>query len=107
MGDVEHGKGDGSDVEFTLDQASVPSRKNAKIITILSIDGGGVRGIIPTVILDRIEQLTQTPISRLFDVIAGTSTGGLIALGLTKEGDQKSQPAYMASDILKIYREKI
>lgn len=50
---------------------------------ILTIDGGGVRGIIPARILQYIEERTQKPIFELFDMIAGTSTGGLIALGLT------------------------
>src|ERR1039458_3929071 len=52
-------------------------------IKILSIDGGGIRGIIPALVLARIEQLTNRPIARLFDLVAGTSTGGILALGLT------------------------
>jgi patatin-like phospholipase/acyl hydrolase len=52
-------------------------------IKILSIDGGGIRGIIPAVILARIEQLTSKPIAQLFDLVAGTSTGGILTLGLT------------------------
>ncbi len=52
---------------------------------VLSIDGGGIRGIIPTVILQRI---VSTPGLQDFldkvDLIAGTSTGGLLALGIAK-----------------------
>ena len=49
---------------------------------ILSIDGGGIRGAIPAVVLDEIEKRAKAPICELFDVIAGTSTGGILALGL-------------------------
>jgi len=49
----------------------------------LSIDGGGIRGIIPALVLMEIEELTKKPIAKLFDLIAGASTGGILALGLT------------------------
>ena len=58
----------------------------SKPIRILSIDGGGIRGVIPAMILARIESLTGKPIAELFDLIAGTSTGGILTLGLTKPG---------------------
>lgn len=49
---------------------------------ILSIDGGGTRGILPAVILDCIhKEFGKTP-ADLFDMYAGTSTGGIICLGL-------------------------
>ena len=53
-----------------------------KIIRILSIDGGGIRGIIPARILQRIEEATGKPARELFHLIAGTSTGGIIGCGL-------------------------
>jgi hypothetical protein len=49
---------------------------------ILSIDGGGTRGIIPLKILVELEGHIG-PISETFDLIGGTSTGGIIALCLT------------------------
>lgn len=51
---------------------------------ILSIDGGGIRGILPTAILAGLEHLlpTNTRIVDYFDLIAGTSTGGIISLAL-------------------------
>ncbi|RRB02144.1 patatin-like phospholipase family protein [Larkinella rosea] len=73
---------------------------------ILSIDGGGIRGIIPAKILCEIEQKTGKPIAALFDLIAGTSTGGLIALALTMPSSDKSAPKYKAEDVLKIYTER-
>jgi uncharacterized protein len=44
-------------------------------IRILAIDGGGIRGIIPAMLLAHIESLTARPTARLFDLVAGTSTG--------------------------------
>lgn len=51
------------------------------VYRILSLDGGGIRGLITSVILERLEENNPGFISR-FDLIAGTSTGGLLALGL-------------------------
>lgn len=49
---------------------------------ILSIDGGGTKGIIPARILQRIEEDWGIPAISYFNLIAGTSTGGIISLGL-------------------------
>jgi patatin-like phospholipase/acyl hydrolase len=49
---------------------------------ILSLIGGGIRGAFITAFLDRIEQKLGRPIAESFDLIAGTSTGGIIAAGL-------------------------
>lgn len=49
---------------------------------ILSIDGGGIRGVIPARIVDHLERQLGGPLQKYFDLFAGTSTGGLIALGL-------------------------
>jgi patatin-like phospholipase/acyl hydrolase len=52
---------------------------------ILSVDGGGICGILPASILAELETrfLNGAPIAQHFDMIAGTSTGGIIALGLS------------------------
>jgi uncharacterized protein len=73
---------------------------------ILSIDGGGIRGIIPALMLNYIEEKTGKRISDMFDLIAGTSTGGILALGLTKRNsDSKtnSEPEYTADEIRIFY----
>jgi patatin-like phospholipase/acyl hydrolase len=51
---------------------------------ILSIDGGGIKGIFPATVLAGLEDrfLGGKSIARYFDLVAGTSTGGIIALGL-------------------------
>jgi hypothetical protein len=49
---------------------------------ILSIDGGGIRGILPAAFLSTIESETGRRVVDHFDLIAGTSTGGIIALAL-------------------------
>ncbi|GAB6035451.1 patatin-like phospholipase family protein [Fundidesulfovibrio butyratiphilus] len=46
---------------------------------ILSIDGGGIRGLIPALVLACIERLAGKPMHQLVDLVAGTSTGGIIA----------------------------
>jgi predicted acylesterase/phospholipase RssA len=52
-------------------------------LRILSIDGGGIRGYIPALVLAEIERRAGPPVIDLFDVVAGTSTGAIIAIGLT------------------------
>jgi hypothetical protein len=49
---------------------------------ILSIDGGGIKGVFPAAFLAELEKSLPEPIYRYFDLIAGTSTGGIIALSL-------------------------
>ncbi len=49
---------------------------------ILCIDGGGILGTFPAAFLAALEENLSQPIGRYFDLIAGTSTGGIIALGL-------------------------
>ncbi len=68
---------------------------------ILSIDGGGIRGIIPAIILAEIEKRTRRTIAEIFDLMAGTSTGGIVVAGLCK----KDKPQYSANDLVEFYRE--
>jgi hypothetical protein len=49
---------------------------------ILSIDGGGIKGVFPAALLAAIEESVHGSIADYFDLIVGTSTGGIIALGL-------------------------
>jgi len=75
-------------------------------IRILSIDGGGIRGIIPALVLARLEAMAGEPVAKLFDLIAGTSTGGILALGLTcPEEPGSSRPKFKAADLVKLYKD--
>jgi patatin-like phospholipase/acyl hydrolase len=49
---------------------------------ILTIDGGGIKGMFPASFLANIEDAIESPVADYFDLIVGTSTGGIIALGL-------------------------
>jgi patatin-like phospholipase/acyl hydrolase len=69
---------------------------------ILSIDGGGIRGLIPAVILDRIERRTGKPVAECFDLIAGTSTGGILAVALTRAGAD-GRPRWKAAELIELY----
>ena len=72
---------------------------------VLSIDGGGIRGIIPAMLIAEIERRTERPASDLFDLIAGTSTGGILALGLALAGPD-GKPVFSAADGVAIYEEQ-
>lgn len=77
----------------------------SKLIKVLSIDGGGIRGIIPAMILAEIEQITSKPIAELFHLIAGTSTGGILALGLTKP-NRAGKPEHSAANLVRMYEKE-
>ncbi|CAK8539752.1 unnamed protein product [Lathyrus sativus] len=84
--------------------------KPVNFITVLSIDGGGVRGIIPGVILAYLESQLQeidgadARLADYFDVIAGTSTGGLItAMLATPDPESNNRPLFAARQIVPFY----
>lgn len=76
-----------------------------KPLKVLSIDGGGIRGVIPAMVLAAIESRTGKPVSELFDLIAGTSTGGILALALTKP-DAHGKAQYSAADVVSFYEKQ-
>ncbi|MDQ6731898.1 MAG: patatin-like phospholipase family protein [Actinomycetota bacterium] len=88
---------------------------------ILSVDGGGIRGVIPALLLERLEALLAAAlaaaptesaarwrgidsprIADCFHLIAGTSTGGLLAAGLTSTGPD-GRPTLTAGDAANVY----
>jgi uncharacterized protein len=73
-------------------------------VRILAIDGGGIRGLIPAVVLAEIERRTGRRTAELFDLIAGTSTGGILACGLTRPAaDGADGAAFSAADLIGLY----
>lgn len=82
----------------------------SRYITVLSIDGGGIKGVLPAVILDYLESLLQeldgkqARLADYFDIIAGTSTGGLVTAMLTAP-DQNNRPLYSGEGIKPFYLE--
>lgn len=54
----------------------------SRSFNILSLDGGGIKGIFSAAFLGALEEDLRTSITEHFDLIAGTSTGGIIALAL-------------------------
>ncbi|HWF53578.1 MAG TPA: patatin-like phospholipase family protein [Solirubrobacteraceae bacterium] len=68
----------------------------------LSIDGGGIRGIIPAMVLAELERRAGRPVARLFDLIAGTSTGGILAIALTRPGSD-GEPMWSAQQVVDLY----
>jgi uncharacterized protein len=71
-------------------------------VKILAIDGGGIRGLIPAVVLADLERRTGRRTAEMFDLIAGTSTGGILACGLTRP-DDNGAPTFSAADLIGLY----
>ncbi|QHO45109.1 hypothetical protein S245_019230 [Arachis hypogaea] len=94
-----------------MDGSPIPDDDNGGLVTILSIDGGGVRGVIPGYILAFLEAELQkldgadARIVDYFDYIAGASTWGIVTAMLTKPSTQDGQPC-AAKEINTFYREK-
>ncbi|XP_051178843.1 patatin-like protein 1 [Lolium perenne] len=88
--------------------SSFPPPSQGQLITVLSIDGGGIRGLIPSTILACLESKLQEldgPDARIadyFDAIAGTSTGALVATMLAAPGENK-RPLFAAKEINQFY----
>ncbi|KAG5589007.1 hypothetical protein H5410_039521 [Solanum commersonii] len=82
-----------------------------EMVTVLSIDGGAIRGIIPGVILafleGELQRIDNNPDARLadyFDVIGGTSTGGLLAAMITTP-NENNRPFAAANETVPFYFE--
>jgi len=85
-----------------------------KLTRILSIDGGGIRGIIPGQILvyleDKLRELDNNPQGRLadyFDLFAGTSTGGILTCAfLCPDPMLPATSKFTAQDAVDLYMDK-
>ena len=95
-----------------LRESSVPNRLSCvsvnevrKYPVLLSLDGGGTRGIIEAYVLSQLEKYTGKKIYELFHLVVGTSTGGIIGAGLTVPAPGKTEP-YSAQELVTFFDEK-
>ena len=70
---------------------------------VLSIDGGGVRGIVPASLLSKLEELASQPCWKIFDLIVGTSTGGLLGALLATGRSASDSVEFYRRDAAKIF----
>lgn len=80
--------------------------KEANYETILSLDGGGIRGLITARILQELEIRTKRPICQLFDLIVGTSTGGVLAAGLARPRNGHAEGPCSAEELAHLYSQR-
>lgn len=88
--------------------------RTKKLTRILSIDGGGIRGILPGHVLVELERILQLKtqdanarIADYFDLFAGTSTGGILAcLLLCPETSRSPRPRFTAKQTVDLYLER-
>lgn len=74
-----------------------------RVVKILAIDGGGIRGIVPALFLQRLEKDLRMRIGGVFDYIVGTSTGGLLALALSRPSSDPATPYFTAEQMVEFY----
>jgi uncharacterized protein len=67
---------------------------------VLAVDGGGIRGLIPALVFTELERRAGRRVFELFDLIAGTSTGGILACALC------APDPLPASELVKLYEEE-
>src|SRR2546422_3872076 len=85
--------------EVMLSQDGIePSMSETRLFRILSLDGGGIRGLFTAALLSHIEQYTKKSIVECFDLIVGTSTGGIIGLAVAR--------GIAAKEVLTFYQEE-
>ena len=83
-------------------RATTASGQQRETIRILSISGGGIRGIIPLEVLQYIEKQSGKRISELFDIVAGTSVGSIISNLLVTPG-KPNQAKYTAEQVANFF----
>lgn len=77
---------------------------NANKFQVLSLDGGGIKGLFSAALLAKIEEILEVRVTDHFDLITGTSTGGIIALGLAMGMRPREIVQFYVSEGPKIFR---
>lgn len=73
---------------------------------VLSIDGGGIRGIIPGQFIVKMEEAFNIKVAEEFDLFAGTSTGGILTCAyLLPNGEASAGPKYTSEQVVNLYLE--
>ncbi|HMS72291.1 MAG TPA: patatin-like phospholipase family protein, partial [Baekduia sp.] len=72
------------------------------VVNVLALDGGGTRGLLNAILVSELEQALGAPAQRYFNVIAGTSTGALLAAGLAAPLEHDMYPG--ADVFVDVYR---
>lgn len=67
------------------DRSAASATAGARPFHVLALSGGGFRGLYTATVLKHLEEQLGMPLARRFDLICGTSAGGLLALGLAAE----------------------
>lgn len=81
-------------------------RQQRRAFKVLSIDGGGIRGLVALQMLAELEEEMGQPAAKMFDLMIGTSTGGIIVSALNiPNPDKPDEPLYSARDIIRYYEE--
>ncbi|CAJ1948037.1 unnamed protein product [Sphenostylis stenocarpa] len=95
---------------ITASPSSLPPPSYGNRTSVLSIDGGGIRGIIPATVLEYLDNALKakdptTSLAHYFDVISGTSTGGLMTAMLAAPTSPHSKhPLFNPSQVLQFYK---
>ena len=71
------------------------SPRRSRGVSVLALDGGGTRAVLTLQMLKQLERRSGRRVNELFDVIGGTSTGGILALGI--------QQGYALDELLELY----
>ena len=90
------------------------AKTKKKLTRILSLDGGGIRGILPGQILVKLEEKLKAKtgdekarIADYFDLIAGTSTGGILACALLcPDPENPARPRFSAQEVVNLYLDR-
>lgn len=69
-----------------------PLPQEQQQINIISFSGGGIRGIIPALMVDKFEEYSQAPLYKSFHMMAGTSTGAILAAALSADRNVYQRP---------------
>jgi tetratricopeptide (TPR) repeat protein len=101
-----HNKSNEKNIIKNIEQQYIYRNNESKQFRILSVDGGGIRGIIPAYWACEIEKRAHKPIAHLFNMLAGTSTGGIISAGLSFPSSDGYSPKYRAYELLDVYRHR-